>query len=136
MANHIFPKAKQKLMEKVIDLKNDTIKIVLIKDTYVYDGTHEFLSDIGANTLGTAVSLASKTTDQPTPGVYDADNPTFTAVPGGSTANAYIIYADYGSAATDRLIFYNDGTTGFPLSTTGGNVDITFDSGANRIFAL
>lgn len=135
MANKIYPLAKEKFIKGAIDLTSVTLKIVLVKSTYTYNDAHEFLSDLGANTLGTAVALATKTTNSPTPGVFDAADPTFTSVPVG-TVNAYALYVDTGTAGTSSLVYYCDGTTGFPLSTTGGDVTVALDNGANRIFAI
>ena len=132
MANTLFPKGKKKILDADIDLLVDTIKAVMVPSSYSYDSTDEFLSDLGT-TLGTAQTLASKTT---TDGVFDAADITFPTVTGGSTAKAVVLYKDTGSAATSPVIDYIDTITGFPATTNGGNMAIVWDNGAYKIFSL
>lgn len=132
MANAIYPKAKQKFLDALIDMPTDTIKIALI-DTgvYTYSSTDEFWSAASAAEIGTAQTLNSKTI---TDGVFDADNVTFTSVTGASV-EALIIYKDTGSAATSPLIMYIDvAASGLPVTPNGNNIDIQFN--ASGIFAL
>lgn len=132
MANAIYPKAKQKFLDALIDMPTDTIKIALI-DTgvYTYSSTHEFWSSASAAGIGTSQTLASKTI---TDGVFDADNVTFTSVTGASV-EALIIYKDTGSAATSPLIMYIDvAASGLPVTPNGNNIDVQFN--ASGIFAL
>lgn len=132
MANAIYPKAKQKFLDALIDMPTDTIKIALI-DTgvYTYSSTDEFWSSASAAEIGTSQTLNSKTI---TDGVFDADNVTFTSVTGASV-EALIIYKDTGSAATSPLIMYIDvAASGLPVTPNGNNIDVQFN--ASGIFAL
>lgn len=132
MANAIYPKAKQKFLDALIDMPTDTIKIALI-DTgvYTYNSADEFWSSASAAEIGTSVTLASKTI---TNGVFDADNVTFTSVTGASV-EALIIYKDTGSAATSPLIMYIDvAASGLPVTPNGNNIDVQFN--VSGIFAL
>lgn len=130
MANTLYPKGKEKFL---VDLTSSTIKAVLVKDSYTYSASHEFLSDLGANTIGTAQTLASKTV---TNGIFDAADITFPTVTTGNTVNAIAIYKDTGVAGTSPLIDYIDTVTGLPLTTSGADVDVQWDNGAYRIFSL
>lgn len=132
MANAIYPKAKEKFLDALIDMPTDTIKIALI-DTgiYTYNSTDEFWSAASAALVGTAATLASKTI---TNGVFDADNVTFTSVTGASV-EALIIFKDTGTAATSPLIMYIDvAASGLPVTPNGNNIDVQFN--ASGIFAL
>jgi len=132
MANAIYPKAKEKFLDALIDMPSDTIKIALI-DTgvYTYNSTDEFWSSASSAIVGTAVTLASKTI---TNGVFDAADVTFTSV-SGSSVEALIIYKDTGSAATSPLILYIDvAASGLPVTPNGNNIDVQFN--ASGIFAL
>lgn len=132
MANAIYPKAKEKFLDALIDIPTDTIKIALI-DTgvYTYSSTDEFWSAASAALVGTAATLASKTI---TNGVFDADNVTFTSVAGASV-EALIIFKDTGTAATSPLIMYIDvAASGLPVTPNGNNIDVQFN--ASGIFAL
>ncbi len=132
MANAIYPKAKQKFLDALIDMPTDTIKIALI-DTgvYTYSGTDEFWSAASAAEIGTSQTLNSKTI---TDNVFNADDVTFTSVTGASV-EALIIYKDTGFAATSPLIMYIDvAASGLPVTPNGNNIDIVFN--ALGIFAL
>lgn len=132
MATVLYPKGKENFIEGNIDLVNDTIKVALI-DTgvYTYSASHEFYSDV-SGVVGTDATLSSKTT---TNGVFDAATLTFTAV-SGATIEAVIVYQDTGVAGTSRLIAYIDNAPEFPVTPVGGNIEIQWDSGASKIFAL
>jgi hypothetical protein len=130
MANLLYPKVKEAFISKQIDVSADTIKVALV-DTgvYSYSASHEFLSDL-SGVVGTAQTLASKTKAL---GVFDAADPTFTAV-SGNTVEACVVYHDTGTPSTSRLIAYIDTATGLPVTPNGGNIVIQWD--ATGIFAL
>ena len=134
MANALYPSFKELLLGGDIDLAADTIKVALIDTgTYTYSSAHDFYNDVSAGVVGTPQTLGSKSI---TAGVFDAADVTYTAV-SGSTVEAYIIYKDTGNVATSPLIAYLDtGQTGLPVTPNGGDITITFDSGASKIFAL
>ena len=54
----------------------------------------------------------------------------------GVSVEALVIYQDSGVSATSRLIAYIDTATGLPVTPNGGNITVTWDNGANRIFKL
>ena len=60
---------------------------------------------------------------------------TFTSVSGPSI-EAIVIYKDTGSEATSPLIAYIDTATGLPITPNGGDIIVTWDNGANRIFKV
>lgn len=132
MANAIYPKAKQKFLDALIDLPTDTIKIALIDTgSYTYSSSDEFWSAASAAQVGTSATLASKTI---TDGVFDAADVTFTSVSGVSV-EALIIYKDTGTASTSPLIMFIDvAASGLPVTPNGNNIDIQFS--ASGIFAL
>lgn len=133
MANAIYPKAKEQFLQGGINMSSATIKVALVDTgTYTYSSAHEFLSSV-SGIVGTAQTLGSKTF---TNGVFDAADVTFPAVT-GATAEALLIYVDTGTAGTSRLILFQDtGVTGLPVTPNGGDINLVFDNGANKIFAL
>jgi hypothetical protein len=133
MAAALYRTWKQALLDAWLSGK--TVKAILVKDTYVFSQAHQFRSDLGANTLGTPVTVTSITTNSPNPGTLDIADLLFSAVPAGTSA-AIAFYHDTGSAATDDLIYFDDAITGFPLSTSGGDVSVTISAGADRLFTL
>ena len=133
MANTLYPKGKQKILSAAINFPTDTIKAILVPGSYTYSTAHEFLSDLGANTVGTAQTLTNKTV---TDGVFDADDVTFAALAPGATLKAVVLYKDTGVAGTSSLIDYIDTVTGLPMATNGGDVQIQWDNSAYKIFSL
>jgi hypothetical protein len=135
MASALYDSGRQKFLEGGLAWLTDTIKVLLI-DTANYTvnlATHTSLADIpvGAR-VGTAQTLVSKTSAA---GVADAADVTFTSLTGASI-EAVVIYKDTGTESTSFLIAYIDTGTGIPFSPSGGNVTISWDNGANRIFKL
>jgi hypothetical protein len=82
--------------------------------------------------VATSGNLASKST---TGGVFDAADVTITTV-SGDQFEYIIIYKDTGTASTSNLIACIDTATGLPCTPNGGDITITWDNGANKIFAL
>lgn len=131
MADAIYPKYKQALLDADtnIDVNDGTVKVAL--STAAYNSAHQFYTDVSASTVGTPQTINNTTV---TNGLFDGDNVTYTAVAGGSTVTALIIYIDTGSAATSRLVAFIDTVSGFPLSTNGGDVTVAWN--ASGIFQL
>lgn len=135
MANALYDLGRQAFLDGDLDWSANNIKVILV-DTSGYTvnlATDQFLSIIaGAAIIATSANLSGKTS---TAGVADANDVTFNSVSGASV-EALVIYQDSGSAATSRLIAYIDTATGLPVTPNGGNITVTWDSGANRIFKL
>lgn len=134
MANALYDSGRQGFLDGSIDWDTNTIKLVLTDhgaDTPV-PATDVNLSDISGGTIATSGAFTSPTT---TAGVADAADVTVTAVTGASFESINI-FKDTGSAATSRLIAYIDTATGLPLTPNGGDVTVSWDNGANKIFKL
>jgi hypothetical protein len=134
MANALYVKGKEKILSASINFVTDTIKVMLVKNTYPQSiAGDEFLTAVEAYRLNTDQTLASKSVAS---GAFDAGDATFAAVTAGDTSEGVVIYKDTGSAATSPLIAYIDTITGFPLATNGGDITIQWDNGAYKIFSL
>jgi len=135
MANALFDKARQRFLEGQFNWNTDTIKAVLV-DTGTYTvnlSAHEFLSDIGTGArIATPGAFTGKAT---TGGAADANDVTFTSVTGASI-EAIVLYKDTGTDATSPLIAFIDTATGLPITPNGGDIIVTWDNGANKIFKL
>lgn len=135
MANLIYPTFKNAALTTgtSVNLSSDTIKVTLVDTaSYTYSAAHDFIDDVPGGARISTQTLANKTV---TTNVFDADDVTFTTVTSG-TYEALVIWEDTGTESTSRLIAYIDTATGLPVTSTGGNVTVTWDSGANKIFAL
>jgi hypothetical protein len=136
MANALFPLFKQTLLSGGPNLTTDTINAALVSNAATFNSANQFWSSYSANVVGTPQAIGSKTV---TSGVFNGAGVTYTAVAAGSTVGAIVIYD--GSPSTDAtrpLIAWIDTGSGGSISvvTNGGNITITWDSGANKIFAL
>lgn len=134
MANAVYVLGKEKILSAQINFSADTLKVRLVKNTYAQNlATDEFISSVTKITGTTDQLLTGKTV---TGGVFDAGDPTFTAVPAGETSEGVVIYKDTGVEATSPVLLYIDTITGFPLATNGGDITIQWDNGAFKIFSL
>ena len=135
MANTLYDKARQRFLEAQINWMTDTVKAILV-DTGAYTpqtAIHEYLADIPLSArIAGPVTLTAKAT---TGGAADAADTTFTSVSGPSI-EAIVIYADSGTEATSPLIAYIDTATGLPITPNGGDIIVTWDNGANKIFKV
>lgn len=148
MATVMYPKGKQHFLQGDILWKasaGSTIRCILVDSTTdAYDSANEYFSDLTAGSLrgnsggNTYADGGALTLIDPTNGVADANDVTLTGVtnPGSTDYEAVIIYRDGGSAAASELIAWVDNATGLPVTPNGGNITITWDNGANKIFAL
>jgi hypothetical protein len=135
MANALYTKAKQGLIDGSIDLDTDTIKAVLVDgaDYTPNLATNQYLSDIpAAGRVATSDALASKTV---TDGVFDAADTVLSAVT-GDQFEYIVLYKDTGAEGTSPLILLIDAATGLPCTPNGSDITIQWPSGADRIFRL
>ncbi len=135
MSNALYDKGREGFLAGDIDWDTDVIKAVLIDaaDYTVNLATHQFLSDIpGAARVATSAPLTGKTVAN---GVADAADITFPAV-SGDPAEALVLYQDTGTEGTSRLIAYIDTATGLPVTPNGGDINVAWDNGINKIFKL
>lgn len=135
MANTLYDKARQRFLEAQINWMSDTIKCILV-DTGAYTpqtAIHEYLADIPVSArIAGPVTLTAKSTSG---GAADAADCTFTSVSGPSI-EAIILYVDTGAENTSPLIAYIDTATGLPITPNGGDIIVTWDNGANKIFKV
>jgi hypothetical protein len=121
MSNVIYPLAKQRLLEWVLDstvpADGADVKVIGVDSTYVYSAGHEDLTDVpGGSIVAPATTLQSVTR---TLGVLDAENATLESMLTGETLTAFIVYAEWATATL--LLCYMD--------TPGdGTIPATIDS--------
>jgi len=135
MANALFDSARAQFLQADLDL-DDSILLVCVDhaDITPLPATHDFLDDItGAGRVATSGAFASKTF---TAGVFDAADVTLTSVTGDPFESIVIYNNTPATEATKDLIAFIDTATGLPCTPNGGNINVVWDSGANRIFKL
>ena len=135
MANALYDYGRDQFLQGNIDWVNDTIKVVLIDtDDYTVSlTTHQNLDDVAAGARVATATLANPTASGA--GVADGDDVTFSAV-SGDQSEALVIYKDSGVESTSPLIAYIDTATGLPVTPSGSDISVAWDSGTNRIFKL
>ena len=134
MASSLYGSGREGFLAGDIDWDADAIRAVLV-DTGTY--TVNLTADLDYADLTGVVDVESGTFTSKTValGVADAADITFTAVT-GATAEAIVIFLDTGTAANDLLIAYIDTATGLPVTPNGGDITVSWDGGANKIFKL
>ena len=131
MASNFYNNGLLKLLNGSINYTSDNVALLVVDNTYTFDRTDEFVSDITGEVSGTGyarMSLTSKTlTLNATTNtvVFDSANVSMSAV---TTSNAWagaVIYDDTGVDSTSSLIGFLD----MPETTTNGsNVTLTVPS--------
>ena len=129
MADLIYDKFKEYLGDGTIDLDDDTLKIILLADTYSPDSTDAVYADIIASEIaaGSGYSTGGATlanvTWADTAGVttLDADDPVWSTA--SFTARYAAVYSDTPESPADPLICMLD--FGANKTGQGGNFYIT-----------
>lgn len=135
MANALYDLGREKFLNGAIGWSSDTIKIALIDedDDAPNLTTDEFWDDrAGAAIVATSAALSGKTSAA---GVADANDVTFSTVT-GDPCESIDIFMDTTDPETSPLIANIDTATGLPVTPNGGDIEVVWDSGSNRIFRL
>lgn len=133
MADAMYNNYREEALRGLRTPGSETIKVKALTSSYTFSAAHTSVNDITSTwVIKTSDALTSKTF---TDGVFDAADVTLTAVTGSAIASL-VIYTEAGSSASSTLMIYIDSATGLPLTPNGGDVIITWDSGANKIFKL
>ncbi len=134
MANALYDKFKEALLNKLHDLDTDEIDVILVDgDDYTsVIATHDQISDVPA---GARVAISAQvTTPTIVDGVFDHDNLTWSAVT-GDQSEEIVYYNDTTAAPVDALIIlFDTGITGMPVTPNGGDINLTING--SGVFAL
>jgi len=135
MANALYDPGREGFLGGTIDWDTNDIRLILIDEA---DDTIDLVNDnalddrAAAARVAVSTSLASKTI---TAGVADAADKTWTAVT-GDVSESIDSYSHTGVESTSFLIFNIDTATGLPVTPNSGDITVTWDNGANKIFKL
>jgi len=146
MANALYDPGREGFLLGEIDFDTAVIKVAAVRLTAagspVFTASQKFVSDLTAThtITGTPVALSSKTG---TSGVADAADIVFTALTGTAQSHVLVVYqssavtggADV-AATAQRLIGWIDTGTNIPFTPNGGDVNVAWDNGANKIWKL
>lgn len=149
MANALYDKGREAFLKGQINWIDDTIKVALVKtpstpnstpaaDEYKVNlATDQFLSSVPTSSILITKNLdRSELDNHAKDGVADGADVLFENVTG--KIGAVIIYklSPSGDRESSRLIAYLDQLNGIPHNPMGGNVQIKWDNGINKIFKL
>lgn len=135
MANALYDNGREAFLGKEIDWVNDDTRLILSDAAdYVKNlATDEVLTAVPAGArVATSGAMASKTRAA---GVADAADITFPGV-AGDEAEELICYQHTGVEGSSLLIFNIDTAAGLPITPGGGDIQVQWDNGANRVFKL
>jgi hypothetical protein len=136
VANALYPKFKEALLNKEHDMNTDIIKATLIDSAdYTYGAAHTTYADATVAAVSKVAVSPQLTSPTIVDGVFDTADFTWTAV-SGDVSEAIIIWNDSPTTPTaDPLCaFYDTGMTGMPVTPNGGNINVTVH--ASGWFAL
>lgn len=148
MANALYDPGREGILDDTISMSVGVIKVFLVRLTAggapVFSAAHKFMSDVTAThtIAATSAALSSKTF---TNGIFDAADfaTAFSSV--AANANNHVLILAQASAVTggsdvaasaQRLVSWLDTGTNLPVVPNGGDIGITWDNGANKIFKL
>lgn len=134
MSNVLYDSGRNAFLTGDIDYMNDTIRVYLIDNAdYTFSAAHKYLSQVPSAARVAFAVLAGKSTNA---GIADANDTVLPNVT-GDTCESLILCKWSGDESTSLLIGYIDtAASGLPVTPNGGDITITWDNGANKIFKL
>ena len=136
MANFVFTKAKQALLNGEINVSASNYKAAFLnKSLYIPSQLNdEYVSQIPANAIvGRSNNISNITNIN---GVLDADDVSINH--DGAAFDAFVVYQVGSNDSNSRLFFYIDNSTGLPFEGSNSSliVTINWSDTANKILAL
>ncbi len=119
-----------------IDLIADDLRLVLVKNGYIYTPEHQTLTDVPElqRIATTLADLQSKVWSVDDNGYFlSADAAVIPLVEGGQTVVQTILYRN-SATPSERYLIARYAGSGYPFITDGGNVTITFSG--DRVLSL
>ena len=148
MANWLYDFGRNEFAKGSIHWKSsggDTIRAFLV-DALSYtanSAVHDYLDDVPTNSRFGNSGLSARTQApqitliDPSAGVCDGNDITFTTVPAGNALEYILIFKDDGAAdSSSPLIALIDTATGLQVTPNGGDINVAWDNGSNKIFKL
>jgi len=124
MANTVYAKAKQALLEGDLDLTGQSLKVLFIKKSLYTPNflTNQYVSDIPPEAIVFRTSDLSGVTAQN--GILDATDLLEDSYL-GTAFSAILLYQVGTSDSNSRLIFFIDESEGLPFTGTGESLLLT-----------
>ena len=133
MSNALYDAGRNAFLTGAINWTSDIIKVVGCTSSYSPNlSTDTHLSDIPSGDRVATATLSSATASA---GIADASDVTFSSVTGSAIAKL-VVYKDTGTESTSTLIALIDTATGLPVTPNGGDIQVQWDNGSNKVFKL
>lgn len=136
MANFVYKKAKQAILNGQFNFSADSFRVSFIKSSYIpNENSHEFLSDIPSLSIAYTSENITEITNNL--GIIDAGDFSST-IPENTAFNAIIFYKVGSNDGNSRLLFYIDSSTGLPFTGSSEAVTVIFNwnNDINRILSI
>lgn len=136
MANFIYKKAKEAMLNGQIDVDSTNLKILFVNTSNysASQNTNQFLSDIPSNArVYTSSVLDNVSTNL---GVLDADD--IAIIHDGSPFQAIILYQNGSTDQNSRLISFIDTSEGLPFGGISESVSLSiqWDNSSTKIITI
>jgi hypothetical protein len=129
MANKAYNTLLQALLPGTYDLDNIDLRVIGVTDSYTFSAAHDTMENANVPTAARLTTAGVQLTGETLGSLLlDATDVVLPSVPSG-TLDALIVflYVTSDTSADSIPLWYVDTGTGFPLTTTGNNVDVTFN---------
>lgn len=149
MANRLYDKARESFLKGDFNWSTNFLGVALVDAAaYTPDFVNDdFLNDVDAaaptGTAAIAIVAMSATSRTTAAGVADAADVTFPTVSATAPSIEYVLLFTLNTtvisaitASACRLIGYIDSATGLPATPNGGDINVLWDNGGNRVFKL
>lgn len=145
MATHWYGKGVLKIVNGSIDLDTDTLKVMLVSDSYTSDKDHEFVSSVSSNEISvsgysggfggagrktaTVATQYNATSDRVEVVINDI---TWSSLQSGATIGAAILIKEVTNDAASPVIAIWDFTTN--VATNGGDFTMDFNGTTGNLY--
>lgn len=136
MANFVYKKAKQNILNGKIDFSTKTFRVLFTNNIYIADeNSDEFVSQINSSSIVLRSSSVQGITN--IDGTIDAQDLTIT-IPANTAFSSIVFYQVGTSDADSRLLFYVDSAEGLPFSGTleETNIIVNWNNLPEKILSL
>ena len=137
MANFVYKKAKESLLNGEFNLSSNSLKVLLI-DKSLYtpnENSDRYISDIPAGAIKKRSNNMTNVVNSL--GVLDADDISMSDY-NGQYFDAIVLYQSGSSDSNSKLIFFIDTSSGLPFTGSNSNTPVTiiWSDSNNKILSI
>ncbi len=131
--NTLYDSAGQRFLKQEVDWENDDIRIFLMSNDYVFDGSHTTGNDLGPNIVEDAIIPTRTTTSDSKADAFPTE---FAGLTDGRGVYSAVVAVWKGSRSVSWLLAYYGDVDGFPFTPIGGTYTIIADEIFGGLFQL